>query len=64
MYYLRQAGLKAAARSALQDARAWYEQALGALQALPEDQSTLEQAFEIRLDLRPVLQQLGEAGGR
>jgi tetratricopeptide (TPR) repeat protein len=63
VYYLRQAGLKAAARSALQDARAWYEQALGALQALPEDQSTLQQAFEIRLDLRPVLQQLGEVRG-
>ena len=29
--YLRQAGLKAAARSALQDARVWFEQALGVL---------------------------------
>ena len=52
--------LKAAARSALQDARAWFEQALGVLEALPESQSTLEQAFEIRLELRPVLAQLGE----
>ena len=58
--YLRQAGLKAAARSALQEARAWFEQALGVLEALPESQSTLEQAFEIRLELRPVLNQLGE----
>ena len=58
--YLRQAGLKAAARSALQDARVWFEQALGVLEALPESQTTLEQAFEIRLDLRPVLNQLGE----
>ena len=58
--YLRQAGLKAAARSALQDARVWFEQALGVLEALPESQSTLEQAFEIRLELRPVLNQLGE----
>jgi hypothetical protein len=41
------------ARSALQDARGWFEQALGALEALPESQSTLEQAFEIRLELRP-----------
>jgi tetratricopeptide (TPR) repeat protein len=59
-HYLRQAGLKAAARSALQDARAWFEQALGALEALPESPSTLEQAFEIRLELRSVLTQLAE----
>jgi class 3 adenylate cyclase/tetratricopeptide (TPR) repeat protein len=58
--YLRQAGLKAAARSAPEDARVWFEQALGVLEALPESQSTLEQAFEIRLELRPVLAQLGE----
>jgi predicted ATPase/class 3 adenylate cyclase len=59
--YLRQAGVKAAGRSALQDARGWFEQALGALDAVPESQATLEQAFEIRLELRPVLTQLGEA---
>jgi tetratricopeptide (TPR) repeat protein len=58
--YLRQAGVKAAGRSALGDARVWFEQALGALQALPESHSTLEQGFEIRLELRPVLNQLGE----
>ena len=34
--YLRQAGLKAAARSALRDARTWFEQALGVLAALPD----------------------------
>ena len=55
VHYLRQAGLKAAARSALQDARAWFEQALGVLEVLPESPSTLEQAFEIRLELRAVL---------
>ena len=60
MHYLRQAGLKGATRSALQDARGWFEQALGVLEALPENPSTLEQAFEIRLELRPVLTQLGE----
>ena len=53
--YLRQAGVKAAARSALPDARVWFEQALGVLEALPESPSTLEQGFEIRLELRPVL---------
>jgi class 3 adenylate cyclase/tetratricopeptide (TPR) repeat protein len=60
VHYLRQAGLKAAVRSALPDARVWFEQALGVLEALPESQSMLEQAFEIRLELRPVLVQLGE----
>jgi class 3 adenylate cyclase/tetratricopeptide (TPR) repeat protein len=58
--YLRRAGLKAAARSALPDARVWFEEALGMLEELPESPSTLEQAFEIRLELRPVLVQLGE----
>jgi tetratricopeptide (TPR) repeat protein len=60
VHYLRQAGLKAVARSALPDARGWFEQALGVFETLPESQSTLEQAFEIRLELRPVLAQLGE----
>ena len=60
VHYLRQAGGKAAARSALSDARAWFEQALGVLEALPESEAALEQAFEIRLELRPVLRQLGE----
>jgi class 3 adenylate cyclase/tetratricopeptide (TPR) repeat protein len=58
--YLRQAGTKAAARSALEDARAWFEQALPCLEALPESRDVLEAAFEIRLELRPVLVQLGE----
>jgi len=62
-HYLRQAGLKAAARSAPQDARGWFEQGLGVLEGLPENQSTLEQGFEIRLELRPVLVQLGEIRG-
>ena len=57
---LRQAGLKAAARSALHDARLWFEQALGALDHLPETPPFLEHAFEIRIELRPVLTQLGE----
>jgi class 3 adenylate cyclase/tetratricopeptide (TPR) repeat protein len=60
VHYLRQAGGKAAARSALEDARAWFEQTLSVLETLPESPSTLEQAFDIRLELRPVLVQLGE----
>jgi class 3 adenylate cyclase/tetratricopeptide (TPR) repeat protein len=58
--YLRQAGLKAVARSAPQDAVAWLDQALGVLATMPEGPSTREQAFDIRLDLRPVLSNLGE----
>ena len=58
--YLWQAGGKASARSALSDARAWFEQALDVLNALPKTEAALEQAFEIRLELRSVLRQLGE----
>jgi tetratricopeptide (TPR) repeat protein len=58
--YARQAALKAAGRSALEDAWTWFEQALGVLATLPESQPTLEQAFEIRLELRAVLTLLGE----
>jgi len=58
--YLRQAGVKAAARSALPDARFWFEQALAVQDALPESQAVLEQAFDIRLELRPVLTLLAE----
>jgi class 3 adenylate cyclase/tetratricopeptide (TPR) repeat protein len=60
VHYLREAGGKAAMRSALPDARTWFEQALDVLKSLPESQAVLEQAFEIRLELRPVLRQLGE----
>ena len=59
-YYLRQAGLKAAERSALSDARGWLEQALDVLTRMPETPSTLAQGLEIRLELRVVLNQIGE----
>jgi hypothetical protein len=36
------------------------EGALGVLEALPQSPSMLEQAFDVRLELRPVLNQLGE----
>jgi class 3 adenylate cyclase/tetratricopeptide (TPR) repeat protein len=58
--YLRQAGLKATARSAPSDARGWFEQALEVLATLPETPSTLEQAFDIRLELRQTLTQLAD----
>jgi tetratricopeptide (TPR) repeat protein len=60
VHYLHMAGGKAAARSALADARSCYEEALGVLKELPESQATLERGFEVRLDLRPVLRLLGE----
>ena len=60
VHYLRQAGGKAAARSALSIARANFEQALEVLKTLPESPAVLEQAFESHLELRPVLRQLGE----
>jgi class 3 adenylate cyclase/tetratricopeptide (TPR) repeat protein len=59
-HYLRQAGAKAAGRSAVAAAKTWFEQALDVLKSLPESQATMEQAFEIRLELRSVLRQLGE----
>jgi class 3 adenylate cyclase/tetratricopeptide (TPR) repeat protein len=58
--YLRQAGGKAAARSAPQDARVWLEAAIGVLDALSDSPSTLEQGVTLRLELRRVLSQLGE----
>jgi predicted ATPase len=58
--YLREAGLKAASRSALTDALGWFEQALTALRVLPESRSMLEQSFDVRLEMRAILTQLGE----
>jgi DNA-binding winged helix-turn-helix (wHTH) protein/tetratricopeptide (TPR) repeat protein len=58
--YLRQAGRKAATRSVPHDARSWLEQALAILETLPQSGLALEQAFDVRLELRPVLNQLGE----
>jgi tetratricopeptide (TPR) repeat protein len=61
VHYLRAAGEKSAARSALADALIWFEQAIVVLDGLTESRSALEQSFEIRLAMRPVLFQLGDA---
>ena len=53
--YCRQAGAKALARSANREAVACFEQALVALQHLPERRDTHEQAIDLRLDLRTAL---------
>ncbi len=58
--YLRQAGAKAAARSANREAVQLFEQALAALQHLPEGRETTAQAIDLRLDLRPPLLQMGQ----
>jgi class 3 adenylate cyclase len=60
VHYSREAGAKAAARGALQEARTSFEQALDILKSLPENSQTMEDAFEVRLELRTVLRQLGE----
>ncbi|MBI3329574.1 MAG: AAA family ATPase [Nitrospinae bacterium] len=58
--YFRQAGDKAVARSAHQEGVAYLEQALGALQHLPESGDTREQAIDLRLDLQFALVPLGD----
>ncbi len=58
--YLRQAGAKAASRSAYREAVAYLEKALEALRHLPETRERLEQAVDLRLDLRNALLPLGE----
>ena len=50
--YLRQAGAKAAGRSAYREARTCFEQALVALEHLPQTPDTLAQAIDLRFDLR------------
>ena len=58
--YLRQAGAKAFARSANREAVAYFEQGLTALTNLPETRQTLEEAIDVRVDLRNSLVALGE----
>ena len=58
--YLKQAAQKAMARSAFPDATTWFEQALTAHSHLPETRQTLEQAIDIRFDLRNALIQIGD----
>jgi class 3 adenylate cyclase/tetratricopeptide (TPR) repeat protein len=60
--YSRQAGAKAAARSAHREAVGCFEQALVVLQHLPENQDTCEQAIDLRFSLRNALLPLGEHG--
>jgi tetratricopeptide (TPR) repeat protein len=58
--YCRQAGTNAIAHSAYREAVTYFEQALSALQHLPERPDTQVQAIDLRLDLRSALWPLGE----
>jgi class 3 adenylate cyclase/tetratricopeptide (TPR) repeat protein len=58
--YLYQAGAKAFARSAHQEAVACFEQALAALPHLPESQETLELAIDLHFDLATSRLPLGQ----
>jgi class 3 adenylate cyclase/tetratricopeptide (TPR) repeat protein len=58
--YLRQAGTKADARSAIREAASYFEQALTTLAHLPDDRETREQAVNLHLSVRSPLAALGE----
>jgi tetratricopeptide (TPR) repeat protein len=60
--YLRQAGVKATARSAHREAVAYFERALEALTDLPESGDAREQAIDLHFDLRNALLPLGDFG--
>jgi class 3 adenylate cyclase/DNA-binding SARP family transcriptional activator len=58
-YWLK-AGRLAHVRWALREGVEFFEQALGVLTTLPESPSTLELGFDIRIELRQLIVQLGE----
>ena len=60
--YLRQAGAKAFACSANREAATLFDQALQASEHLPQTRDTIEQAIDIRFDLRNSLYPLAEFG--
>lgn len=60
LLYLRKAAAQALARSAYQQAAAFLEQALDALRHLPETRDTIEQAIDVRCDLRISINPLAD----
>jgi DNA-binding SARP family transcriptional activator/class 3 adenylate cyclase len=58
--YWRRAGQLASARSANREAVTSFERAVHLLKTQPETRETLEQAIDLRFELRAVLFQLGE----
>jgi cytochrome P450/class 3 adenylate cyclase/tetratricopeptide (TPR) repeat protein len=57
--YAHRAGLTASARSASREAVAWVEQALAALEHLPESREKIERAIDLRFDLHSSLIPVG-----
>ena len=57
---LRQAGAKAVARSVPREAVTYFEQALAAVQRVPQVPDTIVQAIDLRFDLQSALGSLGE----
>jgi predicted ATPase len=55
VFYLHKAGKKAAARSANQEAAAYFQHSLDGLEHLPQSREILEKAIDIRVDLGPAL---------
>jgi class 3 adenylate cyclase/tetratricopeptide (TPR) repeat protein len=58
--YLREAAVRAAMRSAYGESLASFEEALRALEHLPDDPAAKAQAIDLRLDSRVVLAPLGQ----
>jgi len=58
--YCQQAGMKAAGHSASRAAVTHFEQALVALEHLPESRDRVEQAIDVRFELRRAFAALGE----
>ena len=62
LVYCRQAGERTMARSAYREAVGYFEQALRALQHLPETLDTRRQAIDLRLSLRSAFLPSGDSG--
>jgi tetratricopeptide (TPR) repeat protein len=58
--YARRAGMRALGQSANREAAAAFDQALHALAQLPQTRSTIEQAIDLRCELRNALYPLAE----
>jgi tetratricopeptide (TPR) repeat protein len=60
--YLRDAGTKSVSRSGFRQAVRYFEQALEALEHLPETRDTLRHAVDLRIEIRNALFILGQFG--
>jgi tetratricopeptide (TPR) repeat protein len=60
VHYLRDSGVKAAARSAHREAVGYFEQALGTLKRLPGSDQAIRESIDLRFKLRNSLQPLAD----